>query len=340
MSRFEPEKYHDDPGRGYHAGKEENKMKRHKSISHFLMIALLCIGAGEAIAQSKSRVKSSGQDVTILVTVHPHNDRTREIADTLQPDDFAVREGDRPQKIISVKRPSEAPPMVAVLIQDDLVSQVNNEIRGLKDFIRNLPQGSRVMTGYLTVGDLKVAQEFTDDRQRAAESLRIVRGSESSAPFNPYTGVIATLRRFDLQPEGRRIILLISDGLDASRGFRSASPSLSLDLDRAMRESQRRGVSVFTFYAPSVGLTSFSRMAVNFGQGSLNRIADETGGDAFFSGTSFVSFDPYFRELNELMSRQWMITYRSSNTGSGFRKIKVTTEQDVHLHYPQGYDPR
>jgi VWFA-related protein len=300
--------------------------------------ALISIGLVSASPQrSQGDVAVSGRDVTILVTVHPHNGRMRSAAAKLQPGDFSVREEKRPQRIISIKRPTEVPPVVAVLIQDDLVSRVNNEIGGTKEFIRNLPEGSRVLTAYLTAGTLSVAQDFTTDRQRAAGSLHAVRGSSSTAPFNPYIEVVEALRRFDSQPAGRRIVLLVSDGLDDSRGLSSASPTLSVDLDRAIRESQRRGVAVFTFYAPSVGLTSVSRLAVNYGQGSLNRLADETGGVAFFSGIDFVTFDPYFKELNDVLGRQWLITYRSTNTGSGLRRIEVTCEQDVHLHYPAGY---
>ncbi|MCI0490498.1 MAG: hypothetical protein L0229_28220 [Blastocatellia bacterium] len=305
------------------------------------VIGMLLISALTVTAQRRAgEAAVDGREVTILVTVHPHSSRTRKIADTLEPGDFAVREEDRSQKIISVKRASEVPLVLAVLIQDDLVSRVNNEIRTIKEFIRRLPEGSRVMTGYLTVGDLTVTQDFTTDLGRAASSLRIVRSTGGATPFNPYLGVIAAVRRFDSQPVGRRMVLMISDGLDDSRGFRSAAPSLSLDLDRAIIEAQRRGVTVNTIYAPSVGLTSVSRLAINYGQGSLNRISDETGGEAFFSGTTFVTFSPYFKELNELMGRQWVITYRSENTGSGFRRIKVTTEQDIHLHYPVGYRVR
>ena len=36
---------------------------------------------------------------------------------------------------------------LAVLIQDDLVPQVGNELGVTRDFIRSLPQGSRVMVG-------------------------------------------------------------------------------------------------------------------------------------------------------------------------------------------------
>jgi hypothetical protein len=46
-----------------------------------------------------------------------------------------------------------------------------------KDFIHELPEGSRVMTAYISTGGLRVAQDFTTDRARAAESLRIITGS-------------------------------------------------------------------------------------------------------------------------------------------------------------------
>ena len=316
----------------------------HKRINlktALIAAVLMLIAVASASAQKKqSDVSMSGRDVTIIVTAHPHNDRARAAAQKIQANDFSVREEKRPQQIISVKTSNEAPPIIAVLIQDDLVSRVSNELNGLRDFIRRLPEGSRVMTAYITAGSLQVAQDFTTDRESAAKSLRIVRSSQSSGPFNPYVEVLEALRRFDSQPMGRRIILLVSDGLDASRGFHSASPTQSIDLDRAIREAQRRGVAVFSFYSPSVGLTSVNRLAVNYGQGSLNRLADETGGEAFFSGTDFVSFDPYIREFNELLGLQWLITYRSSTVGSGFRHIEVTTDADVHLHYPEGYSTR
>jgi VWFA-related protein len=264
----------------------------------------------------------------------------RKEAQKLRADDFVVREEKIPQKILSVKSASEAPPIIAVLLQDDLVGRVNNELDGLRQFIRQLPEGSRVMTGYITAGSLRVTQDFTTDRARAAGSLHILRSTVDSAPYNPYVELIEGLRKFDAQPAGRRLVLMVSDGLDTSRGLESASALNSIDLERAIREAQRRGVSVFSFYAPSVGLSSFSRLEANYGQGALNRLADETGGETFYSGFDFVSFDPYIKEFNELLGLQWVITYRSETPGNSFRRIEVTTEADVHLHYPQGYSPK
>ncbi len=304
-------------------------------------VALLCFLAASAAGQRKqSDQSSSDRGVTILVTAHPHNDRMRDAAMKLRADDFVVREDKRPQQIISVKRASEAPTILAVLIQDDLVSRVNNELNTIKEFIRRMPDGSRVMTAYVTSGTLQVSQDFTTDRERAAASLRVVRSNESGSPYNPYVEVVEALRRFDTQPAGRRLILLISDGLDTSHGFRGASPMHSPDLDRAIAEAQRRGVSVFSIYAPTVGLARVRGMEVNFGQGSLIRLADETGGEAFMSGTDFVTFDPYFKELNDVLGLQWLVTYRSSGIGRSFRSVEITTEQNVHLHYADGYRPR
>lgn len=195
---------------------------------------------------------------------------------------------------------------LAVLIQDDLVPQVGNELGVTRDFIRSLPQGSRVMVGYITAGSLQVRQPFTNDLDKAARSLRIPLGSTASAPFNPYVEVIEALRKFNSDGGNANAILLISDGLDTSRGFDSTAAGHTVDIERAIREANKRGVSVFSFYAPSVGLTSRSRTAASYGQSSLNRLSNETGGRAFFQGTSgFVTFNSYFSRLRETLNRQY-----------------------------------
>ncbi|MCU1263753.1 MAG: hypothetical protein JWM21_71 [Acidobacteria bacterium] len=198
----------------------------------------------------------------------------------------------------------EGPLNIAVLIQDDLVSSVGNEIRVTADFIRTLPQGSRVLVGYISSGALQVRQPFTTDLNSAARSLRIPFSSSATAPYNPYVEVIEALRRFDSSWKGRNAVLLISDGLDVSHGFDTTSAGTTIDLERATREANSRNVAVYAFYAPSVGLTSHNHLAASYGQSSLNRIARETGGKAFFQGLSgFVTFDPYFKQLREELNR-------------------------------------
>src|ERR1051325_7111924 len=195
---------------------------------------------------------------------------------------------------------------LAVLIQDDLVSQVGNEIGVTKDFIRSLPEGSQVMVGYITTGTLQVRQPFTTDLERAARSLRIPLAARGSAAFNPYVEVLEALKKFDNSWTNANAVLLISDGLDTSRGFDSSAAGQTLDIDRTIREANKRRVSIFSFYAPSVGLTSHSHLASSYGTSSLNRVSNETGGRAFFQGTTgFVTFDSYFKRLSDTLNRQY-----------------------------------
>ncbi|MGH9873617.1 MAG: hypothetical protein ACRD9S_14305 [Pyrinomonadaceae bacterium] len=195
---------------------------------------------------------------------------------------------------------------LAVLVQDDLISQVGNELGVTREFIRSLPSGSRVMVGYITTGTLQVRQSFTTDLDKAARSLRVPRSTTSASPYNPYVEVIEALRNFDASWKGKNAVLLISDGLDTSRGFDVSSSAHTIDLERTIKKANERNVAVYAFYAPSVGLTSRSRVAASYGQNSLNRLADDTGGKAFFQGTTgFVTFDSYFRHLRETLNEQY-----------------------------------
>jgi hypothetical protein len=193
---------------------------------------------------------------------------------------------------------------LAILIQDDLTSQVSNELAATRDFIRSLPGGSRVMVGYITSGTLQLRQPFTGDLDKAARSLRMPLSSNSGSPYNPYVEVIEALRHFN-GLNGKNAVLLISDGLDTSRGFDVTSSANTMDLLRAINHANKQNVAVYSFYAPSVGLTSRSSIAASYGQNSLTRLARDTGGKAFFQGTTgFVTFDSYFKRLKQTLNEQ------------------------------------
>jgi hypothetical protein len=195
---------------------------------------------------------------------------------------------------------------IAILIQDDLISRVGNELGVTRDFIRSLPPGSRVMVGYITAGSLQVRQPFTTDLDRAAKSLRLPIASTSASAYNPYVEVIEALKKFDSSWKGHNAVLLISDGLDTSQGFDATAAGYTLDIDRTINEANRRNTAIFSFYAPSVGLTSRSYLAASYGQSSLNRVSHDTGGRAFFQGmTGFVTFDSYFSRLRTELNRQY-----------------------------------
>lgn len=287
-------------------------------------------------AVSSASTSGAARPMTIPITIRVKGEKQEpEIRDI---GDLAVTEDGDPQTVLSIRAiGTNSPLTLAVLIQDDVVSSIGNEIRPLRDFINRLPRGSRVLVGYLRSGSLQVRQRFTTDLEKAAKALRPPVGSASAAPYNPYVEVIEAIRRFDSQPSGRRAILLVSDGLDLSHGADSSSAGQSLDLQRAINEAQRRSIAVYGFYAPTVGARN-STLGVN-GQGALLRLAEESGGRAFFQGTGApVSFDPFIRELTRSLDKQIAVTYLSTHTEKGFHRIQVRSlSPGVHIDHPSGY---
>lgn len=282
--------------------------------------------------------RPSGKPVTIPLTIKI-NSRQLESDDELQNIDLTVSEDGEPQTILSIRGiGTNSPITLAVLIQEDLVPSVGNEIKSMAEFIRGLPKGSRVMVGYLRTGSLQVKQKFTNDLEKAAKALRPPSGFASSGPFNPYVEVIEALKKFDSQPLGRRAILLVSDGLDISRGIDSSGPTQSVDLQRAVNESQRRSVAIYGFYAPTV-LAATNPLLIANAQSSLNRLSNETGGHAFFQGTGVpVSFDPFIRELDVSLEKQVALTFLSTHMNKGFHRIEVkSTTPGVKVNFPSGY---
>lgn len=318
-----------------------NKLGQAVLIFLFVVTGVL----GQA-AQSDKNIKKKQQDarpVTIPIAVRAGNIKTAEArGEIIEAGNLIIKENGEPRQILSLRSTANSPLALAVLIQEDVASEVNLELKGIAGFIRGLPRGSRVMVGYLRSGAIDIRQKFTEDLDKAARSLRVISGSSAVAPYNPYVGVIESLDRFDNLPIGRRAILIVSDGLDSSRGVDSASPSQSLDLDRAIIKAQRSGTAIYSIYAATQSTGSGSSILVSYGQGSLNRLTEETGGRAFFQGTGTpVSFAPYLRELGVILNRQFALTFLSTGSKKDLRRLEVSSDNpDVKIEYPKNYIPR
>jgi len=306
------------------------------AFSVFTLFVVIQDVTAQPAVNSGNGTAVSARPVTIPLTIRVKG-TPREVE--LQSVDLAVTEDGDPQTILSIRAMgSNSPLNLIVLIQDDVVSSIGLEIKPLAEFIRRLPRGSRVSVGYLRTGTLQVRQRFTPDLEKAAKALRPPLGVASAAPYNPYVEVIEALRRFDSQPAGRRAILLVSDGLDISRGISSSSAGQSLDLERAINEAQRRSVAIYSFFAPTTtSLTSSSLMSN--AQGSLQKLSDDTGGRAFFQGLGIpTSFEPFIKELSSALDRQIALTYLSTHPGKGFHRVKIrSSRNDVEVNYPAGY---
>ncbi|HEX6184293.1 MAG TPA: hypothetical protein VFZ44_10475 [Pyrinomonadaceae bacterium] len=315
--------------------------RRFSKLAVALSALLVCVGFAPAGAQKRGEsaarndLRRDVRAVTIPVTLRlPERGPQSEVSYL---EDLQIFEDGERQEILAMRGAGRSPLTLAVLIQDDLVSSMSNEIRGIATFVRKLPPGSRVMVAYLGSGSLRIRQKFTGDLERAAKSLRIPLSSTAASPYSPFALTRDAVKRFESQPVGRRAVLLVSDGIDLSRGFSNSSPAASVDLQRTVNEAQRLGVAVHSIFAPTVG--SGDLTLVTNGQGSLSRLSEETGGRAFFNGTRApISLDKFLREVDTLLSRQFALTYLSTHPDKGFHKVRVVAGMaEGEIIYPKGY---
>ena len=303
------------------------------ALSYLPVIAIAGLAQTAAVGPDGSR---PARPVTIPLSVRVKNAAPGVEIQTI---DLTISEDGEPQTILSIRAmATNSPITLAVLIQDDLLPGIGTEIRLIRQFVRDLPRGSRVMVGYVRTGTLQVRQRFTTDLEKAARALRPPNGLASAAPYNPYVEVIEAIKRFESQPAGRRAILLLSDGLDTSRGLDSSEPTQSVDLQRAINEAQRKSIAIYGFYAPTALSAANLRLSSN-AQSSLLRLADETGGRAFFQGTGApVSLAPFIEGLERALEKQLAVTFLSTHLNRGFHKLEVrSSTPGVEVSYPAGY---
>lgn len=320
-------------------GLDMSKNRFFRTLTLLTLIAGL-IGVAGAQKQNNEKDRQKVRTVTIPISIFTKGElKEGQIEEIVQAGRIIVREDKDEQEILSIRSNTSTPLSLAILIQDDLSNNFNLQIKDLGNFIKQLPKGSRVMVAYLRSGSLQVRQKFTEDLDKAAAALRIVSGSSATAPRDPYDGLIDALNRFDALPLGRRAVLMISDGVDASQGLGNSSPTLSIDLDRAIVRSQRKSVAVYSFYSPTSLTDNGSSGLILNGQGSLQKLSDETGGRAFFQGSMApISFDPFFKDMNMLLTRQFALTYLSTHMKKGYHDVDVSsTNPEVKIDHPNGY---
>ena len=213
---------------------------------------------------------------------------------------------------------------LAILIDDALDTSAASQWNDLKEFILAQPENTAIAVAYASNSTAMIAQDFTTDHALAAKALRIPRG-QLGAGSSPYLAVIDWLKRWP-DTGGRRSLLLISSGIDYFRG--AAFGPFYPDLDTVISRAQRENVNLWSIYSPGFGHRSRSFFLSNVGQNNLSKMADETGGETYYLGTSApVSFKPYLDELQTHLGNQYLLTFAGDGGSKGkYVRIQLKTE--------------
>lgn len=165
----------------------------------------------------------------------------------------------------------------------------------------------------------RLAAAFTNDMAVLSSALAGLRAERGTALWDSLVFAIDYFRGI----KGQRALVLLSDGEDR-RSRHSAAEALQF--------AQNAGLTIYT-----VGLQASVKRA---GRGHLTRLAEQTGGRAFFLRSVEELSDAYSQIQRDLRSR-YLLAYQSSAPGGGdFRRIEIKVGgRDVEVRTLSGYFP-
>lgn len=282
------------------------------AISLALGFALLCGGGFAALP-----APAESGTATITITTVAKKDAPSSVTK----DDVQLSLGKERKQIAQWNKAEKL--YLAILIDDSLDSDVAGQWNDLKQFISAQPPTTYIAVGYASNATVRLAQDFTNNHELAAKALRIPYGSPG-AESSPYLSLIDWMKRWPATGD-RRSLLLISSGIDYLRGgFGPTYP----DVDTAISIAEKGNINLWNIYYPGAGHRSRAFFLANNAQNNLSKLCEETGGEAYFLGTSApVSFKPFLDELQMHLNNQYLLTFAGDGGPKGkFSNVRLKTE--------------
>ncbi|MYB17631.1 MAG: VWA domain-containing protein [Holophagales bacterium] len=239
----------------------------------------------------------------------------------LHADQVRILEDGAPQEILRFQRVTDLPVHLQVML--DVSASMVKRLGVAREAALGLFQTEitpRDRAALVTFNDHPyLAADFTNDIGRLAGSLAGLKAERGTALYDAIVFGLYYLNGI----KGQRALLLLSDGKDESSRF---------SFEQALEYAQRSGVAVY-----AIGLGKQPGPA----RRALSRLANQTGGRAFFIAEVAELAGVYGRILGELRSR-YLITYQSTNTSGNrrFREIEAdATVPGVSIRTLKGYYP-
>lgn len=208
-----------------------------------------------------------------------------------------------------------------VLIDDATDANLASQFEDMRHFMNAQPPATAIAVGYIQNGTVRIVQNFAKDHSQAGKALRMPFGS-SAGGSSPYLSITDAIKRWP-ESTARHEILLISDGIDPLQPGTTDSY-----LDEAISQAQRTGTQVSAIYASASGHFGHSLWRINQGQNNLSRLADETGGEAYFQGFETpIAFAPFLDEFADRLRHQYKLTFLAiAQKKSSRQHVRLETE--------------
>ena len=283
-------------------------------------------------------------------------DRNKRFVSTLKPEDIRVLEDGQPQQIFTFQQNVDLPLSLAILI--DTSASEERTLPDLKAaaqaFLENLIRPAKDEVAVISfTGETTLEQSFTGSVERLRRAIDRVEFVPPSGYVGggvvvngtpPISGTNQSLAGStaiwdaiwvtsdevirDSAEHTRRAIILLTDGVDTSSRMK---------MHEAIEHAQKVDALI---YAIGIG----DRYTFNVEEGTLRKVAERTGGRAFFPSNERDLQDA-FAQIQRDLREQYLVAYSPSNKArdGSYRKIEIQVitpemrEKSLKLTYRPGY---
>ena len=306
-----------------------------KFFTYLLSLSLLLAGAAVNFAQQPKPQKPAqpvtsepGQEKPEVINVRrvrlpiTVQDKKGQFVTGLTQSDFMILEDKVPQQIDSFtsEENNNLPLYVGVLMDTSpsTAGKLKFEQESAMNFIQTVvrPRKDRVL--FATFDDqITLRQDFTDRLELLDCAVAAVKATGKQTAL--YDAIWQFCDEKMRSAQGRRTLVIITDGDDTySRA----------DITDAIDIAQRTETTIFAI-STKAGLAGAvpgveAGTVKDRGDKGLERLCEETGGAAFFTG-DMLALERSFTKIAKELRSQYLITYKSSNNlyDGTYRRVEV-----------------
>lgn len=280
-------------------------------------------------------------EVRLPVTVYKGKGEKKTFLKGLSKGDFVVLEDGVQQEVTFFSDEKNNPAVYVGVLMDTSPSTAGKlkfSKESAKNFLYTVLRQRKDKGAFMTFDhEINLIQDFTDKQDLIDRAIEGVKKSGSQTAL--YDAVWQFSDEKMRTAPGRRVIVIITDGEDT---FSRA------DLNDAIDIAQRTETTVFAI-STKAGFGGVvpgveAGTVADRGDKELERLCEETGGAAYFTGDQ-LALERAFKKISEELQQQYIITYRPANQNYNGEKRKIDVRinsalftKEYKLDFKKGYN--
>ncbi len=238
---------------------------------------------------------------------------------------FEVYENGQARPIRVFERSTSMPLRLAILVDASLstFAELDAEKKAISQFVRGALRPQDTAALYEFSGGVRMLADFSNSARTIEIGLSTIKVKAGTSLYDGILEASARLR----EQEGRRVLVIISDGNDTTS---------KADFHAALQALQEAEASVFALVVRPIPGESGRSVR---GEHALMSLADLTGGRVYFPSRA-QEMDRVFAELDEFLRTQYLIGYEPGPAPlrAEYREIAVRVkETDYTVRHRKGY---